>query len=479
MSAAPAPPAPPRRRDPAALLLLMGSLAAGMLLTVAANVWLGVAVMALGVVLTLRPFDPLVAALLAGGAATFAAYGEHGIQRDLAVVAAITVYVLVSFGVACSQRRWHLPASPVVTALAALAFTTLVGIGHGLAVHNKTSNMFLEVLPLFSLSFVAVIGGLRLRPIDPRLALWGLALVAIGSAAAGFHFYGSTGIRTGGMAFSPVPGLVALVFFGVTLFDPAPRPKLLPLLVFCVLVAHQVVTFTRGFWLGLLGGVPLICLLYVRRGAGQRAGQRRRLSKVVATLGLAMGILVVGVLAAASRPPWNELVGLLSERFSSSFTTRNTPETVSNVARLVEIRTSITALSHSPVFGLGHGCMLVVHQFFHTEGGPQWYIHQAYVMMWLKQGVFGVLALLWLLVTVFRMGWTGAAQADPEAAGWSAASAACTFFVASVGLTNYFFFNVNQSFVLAFIWGVTLATSRPGALRLVWRSRPRIPPPQA
>jgi hypothetical protein len=453
-------------RAQAILPAIFVALAVGLTLTLLVNIWVGAAGMAFGLVLALRPFDPFVGALLAAGAATFAAYGEHGIQRDMAIVTALTAYAVLSFAVANQQRRWHLPSSRFVAALFLLALTTAAGVIHGVAAHHKLTFIYLEVLPLFSLGFAVVIGGLRLRRVDPKVGLWGLAMIGIASAAAGLHFYGSTGIRTGGMAFSPVPGLVALVFLSVTLFDPSPRPKLLPVFVFCVLVGHQVVTFTRGFWLGLLGGIPLICWLYVRRGPGAKA----RWSKVVATLGLALFILAVGVTIAATRPPWNELVGLLGNRFTSSFTTKNTPETVSNIARLVEIRTSITALAKSPVFGLGHGSTLVVHQFFHPEAGPQWYIHQGYLMMWLKQGVFGVISLLWLLFLGFRMGWRGASLPDPEAAGWNAGAAACALFVTSVGLTNYFFFNVNQSFVLAFIWGVALSTSKPGVARMVWRS---------
>lgn len=459
-------PTPANARPPGALPAILVVLALGLALTLLANAWVGLAALAFGLVFLLRPFEPLVATLLAAGAASFAAYGAPDIQRDLAIVAALTAYALASFAVAWRQRRWRMPSSPFTVALHGLALTTLIGVVHGLAVRNPIRFQGLEVFPLASLGFAIVIGGLRLRPLDLRIAAWGLAAIGLASAAAGFHFFGSTGIRTGGMAFSPVPGLVALLFLSLALHDPAPRPRLLNVLVFCALIGHQVVTFTRGYWLALLVGIPLVCAMYVRRGAG--AG--RRWSKVVATLGLALLVLLLAVALAATRPPWNELVSLLGERFASSFTTRNTPETVSNVARLVEIRTSLTAIFQSPVLGLGHGSTLLVRQFFHPEGGPQWYIHQGYVMMWLKQGVIGLLALLWVLFAAFRMGLRGAPHAEGERAAWSSAAAASVVFVTIVGLTNYFFFNVNQSFVLAFIWGVALAASEPPHARLVWRA---------
>lgn len=469
-------PTPAPARAAISLPAIVGVLAVSLLLALLVNEWVGVAGLALGFVLVTRPFDPFVAVLLATSGAAFAAYGERSIQRDLAIVLALSVYAAAAFWTTWLARRWTMPRTHFTIALGALAATTALAVVHGLLVRNPIPYLALELFPLASLAFALVIGGLRLKPGDLRIAGWTIAVVGLLSAAAGFISFGTTGIRTGGMAFSPIPGFVALVVLSLALFDPAPRPRLLPVVVFCVLIAHQVVTFTRGYWFGLIVGVPLICWLYARRGPGSRP----RWSKVGSTLGLAALLLAVGGLGALTQPRWAEIVQLLGNRFASSFQTENTPETVSNLARLVEIRTTWKAITAAPLFGYGEGATIVVRQFFHTDfAGPQWWIHQGYVMMWFKQGVVGLLALLWVLYAAFRMGLDGASREHPLRAGWNVAAAACTLFAAIVGLTNYFFFVVSQSFMLALVWGVALNESKPSFTRIRWRAPRRKAPPQA
>jgi hypothetical protein len=467
MSIPVASPTAPRTRTPIALPAFLGVLVIGLVLALLVNAWVGAAALALGLVVMTRPLDPFIAVLLVASVAAFAAYGDRSIQRDLAVVLALAIYAAAAFLAAWQQGLWRFPLSRLSGALVVLALTTAVATVHGLAARNTFRFLCLEVFPLASLGFALVIGGLRLRPADLRVAAWTLAAVGVASAAAGYFFYGTTGIHTGGMAFSPIPGYVALVVLSLMLHDPAPRPRFVPVLVFCVLLGHQVVTFTRGFWFGLLVGIPLICVLYARRGAGAR----QRWSKVASTFGASVLVLVLGALLASTRPPWSEIVTLLGNRFASSFDTRNTPETVSNLARLVEIRTTMQAVFAAPVLGYGHGATIVVRQFFHTDfAGPQWWIHQGYVMMWFKQGIVGLVALLWVLFAAFRTGIDGAFRADGPLAGWCVAAAACTVFAIIVGLTNYFFFVVSQSFLLAFVWGVALAGSKPRYARLLWRA---------
>src|SRR6185503_14427602 len=122
--------------------------------------------------------------------------------------------------------------------------------------------------------------------------------------------------------------------------------------------------------------------------------------------------------AASIYTNWSQIITLLTDRFTSSFETKNTPETISNIARLVEIRTSLNAIARSPWLGYGHGAMLVVRQFYHPETGPQWFIHQSYVMITVKQGLIGLVALIWVLVAAVRLGLKGRSHPDPRFAGW-------------------------------------------------------------
>jgi O-antigen ligase len=461
----------PRRLAAIAAVLLLGLATA-----LAVNPWAGLALLALGLVLVARPLEPLVAMVLAAGAAAFAAYGETSIQRDLAIVLVLTVYATLSFAVAAASGRWSLPLSGLSVALLALAVTTGVAVVHGLARGNPVSYLSLEVFPLAVLVFALGVGGLRLGPGDLRLVKWALVLVGLAGAGYGFFYFATTGMRAQGVPFSPVPGLVALVLLTLMLFDPAPRPRPGTVVLFGLLVLHQILTFTRGFWLGLIVGVPFACAVYLFHRRGGRAAWR----KVLVTLGLVGLVLVLGLLLASSWLGLSETIGLLGGRLASSFETENRPETVSNIVRLVELRTSLLHILASPWIGYGHGSTLVVRQFFFPRTGPQWYVHQSYVMISLKQGLIGLLAFLWVLFAALRLGLKGAARADGAAAGWSAASAVATAFTMIVGLTNYFYFMVTMNFLLALLWGIALSASGPERLRMAWRApAPAVPGPGA
>lgn len=468
MSAPPA--APPRAGRTGARAVAIGAaFVVALVAGLASSWWVGAAVLGFGLVLAAKPFDPFVAVLLLAGVAAFARYGDPNIQKDLLVTSALTLYALASLLAAALTRRWTLPQSPFADALLALAATSALAGLHGVLARHSIRFVFLELFPIFALMFALVVGGLRVRPADLTAAKWVLVVVALASAAIGYQYYATTGMRTQGLPFSPVPGFIAIVVLTLMLFEPSPRPRFWPVVVFCVLIGHQVITFTRGFWLGLLIAVPVAVALYVRRGEGVG----RRWGKVVATLGLVALVLVPMAIVASTMVGWSEIMEMLGSRFASSFETKNTPETVSNIVRLVELRTTMSFITAQPWIGYGHGATLIVRQFFHPMTGPQWWVHQSYVMIWFKQGILGLLALVWVLVAATRAGAAGVRHEDPRVAGWFAASAACTVFVAVLGLTNYYFFMVTLSFLLALVWGVTIAFSRRSRRRFVWRSAPK------
>jgi hypothetical protein len=430
--------------------------------------WAGAAVFAFALVLVARPFDLFVSLLLLAAVAAFARYGDPSIQKDLFAVSALTFYALASLFVAALTGRWTLPSSPLGDALMALAVTSALAGLHGVLAHHSFRFIVLELLPLFALLLALAIGGTRLRPADLRIAKWALVGVALVSSAIGYQYYATTGTRTQGMPFSPVPGFIAIVVLTLMLFEPSRRPRFWPIVVFCVLIGHQIITFTRGFWLALLVAVPFACALYVRRGEGMG----RRWRKVMGTLGLVAIVLLPMAAVASTLVGWSEIMDMIGSRFASSFQTKNTPETVSNIVRLVELRTTMKFILEQPLLGYGHGATLIVRQFFYPTTGAQWWVHQSYVMIWFKQGLFGLLALLWVLFAATRTGIAGIRHEDPRVAGWFAASAACTVFAAIVGLTNYYFFMVTLSFLLALVWGITLAFARTSRRRFVWRAAP-------
>lgn len=444
--------------------------ALGLLAGLAAGISYGPAagVLALGflLVVALRPLDLFAAMLMATAAAAFAEYGDPHITRDLAGVAVLTAYTLLSFAATNAARGWGLPRSRLTWALAGLALTTALALARGWMAGNSMRAASLEIFPVLALFLALAIGGIRIAPGDLRVAARSLVAVGLASSAVGIVVLALTRIRMQGQPFSPIPGLIALVLLNLMLFDPRPRPRVLWIVILGVLLFHQIITFTRGYWLALLGAMPFSVAMYAYRNRWRPAAWRKGIRILAITAALLFGLGLV----ASTALGLSEIMGMLGSRFGSSFTTRSTPETVSNVVRLVELRTTLGHIARSPWLGHGHGYTIFVRQFFYADRtGQQWWVHESYAMILLKQGLVGLAALLALLWVALRMGIRGTAQADPQVAGWSAASAACTVFAVILGLTNYFFFMVNQAYLLALLWGITLSLGRPDRVLFAWR----------
>jgi len=345
------------------------------------------------------------------------------------------------------------------------AVTALAAV-HGVAARNSIRFMGLEMLPLFGLFGALAGGGLRVSGSDLKAAGRTLTAVGLATAAIGFFYLALTGKRTQGLPFSPIPGIVALVLLNLTLYRPSPRPTAAPVVIITLLLLHQIISFTRGYWVALVVSIPFSCILYARRGDGAR----ERWAKVGRTLGLVAALLLLCALCAVLWFGASDFLAALGSRLTSTVATQDSPGTVSNVARLVELRIAFGLIAASPWTGYGLGYSFLVRQYFFPVAAAQWWVHETYVMMWLKQGLLGLLVLVWLLFVALRLAMKGVSHPDPDRAGWSAAAAAATIFTATLGLTNYYFFMVTQNFLLGLLWGIALANRAPERLWLIWRA---------
>ena len=173
----------PGPRGPGAGLLFSTAavLLASLFGALAVNLWAGIAVLVLGLVLLVRPLDLFVSILVVASVAAFAEYGDPHIRRDLAVVGLLGLYALAALAAAWASRRWGLPVSRLTPALLALAITTGVAALHGLAARNNVRFMSLELFPLMALYVSLAVGGLCLTSGQLRVAR--RTFVAVGLAS--------------------------------------------------------------------------------------------------------------------------------------------------------------------------------------------------------------------------------------------------------------------------------------------------------
>ncbi len=437
----------------------------GIAVALAFNWWIAVAVVGLGLLVIQCPMRLYAAMLLLVSAATFVNNEGGHLTRDLAVVTLLAAYALLCLLASSAARIWAMPFSQLTVATLLLAATTTLSFAHGFLGHYSMRYAGLELIALAAVCSSWIVGGLRLEPRQLRTAYWLFVPVALGHVGLGLYAYAVYHIRTGGIYFTPVPGMVALLFLNLLLHHRAPRWRLLRVFLLGLFLTHTIISFARGYWLGLLAVIPLSCLLSVRRGSGVR-------ERLVHVGGVFAQLLVVVALGAVAFGFWcggGDVASMLNTHRLASFGTQHTSETASNIERLVEYRAAWLAILSSPMVGKGLGYEVVIRQPFYLVTTSQWFIHEMYLWIWLKQGIIGLIALLAVLWAALRLSVSNAMRLEGEAAGWSAGVAACTLYLAIIGLTHYPFAQVNCSLLIAFLWGIMLSFNRPDRLWITWR----------
>ena len=231
------------------------------------------------------------------------------------------------------------------------------------------------------------------------------------------------------------------------------------------LLTHQFLSFTRGYWLGLIGSALFSIAVHGGRGPGSRG---RWLLSVRLLAGLA-GLVVVGGVLLSVVFNIRNLADLALSRLSSSTGTEFTFETSSNIVRLVEYARVLDDIVLAPWLGHGLGYFFVVREPLHQQLLEQWFVHQNYLLVWLKQGLLGLALFVTMLVAAVRTGLDGRRLEEPLAAAWCTGAAAATVFVMIDSFVHFPLAEVNATFPIALLWGGAIALTARGRWRFRWR----------
>jgi hypothetical protein len=454
------------------LLLLTGVLALALTVGLLVNWAAAAGVALLGTAFVALQFLLVPALVVVACGASFVNNESGQLTLYLSGVTFLIAYALLCLAFAWSARQWSLPRSRLTTALLVLEISTLFAALHGVLAGNSLRYLGLELLPLLGLTIALMVGGLRLDRSMILLAFRVFVVVGLAHVALGMYGYMVSGRRLGGIYFTPIPGMLAVLTFNLLLRSRSPGRNLGLVLLTCAFTLQQIISLTRGYWLGLAAGVLFSCLLYAGRGPGTGLRWRR----LAANVGLMSACLVLGSMAVAIWFAWGNVGALLGTRLASSLGTTQSSETASNVTRMIEWWTVVRHIQTAPWFGHGLGYSFHVRNPFFPEIPTQWFVHELYLWIWLKQGIVGVFALVLVLFQGLWLGVRGARRlTDGDEAGWCAGAAGATLYIAVLGLTNYPLAQVNSTFLLAFLWGVALALQLPDRLEIVWR-RARVDP---
>lgn len=392
---------------------------------------------------------------------TFVDTASGRLALELAVVGAWLAWTFLLVSWRAAWRGWVSPPPEMVPGLViwlgACALGVLVGILHGSRPQIIGIELAAALWPLLGLVLMQaydrkslVYAGVGLIGIGLIHTVFGLTMLAIYQQ------------RLGGVYFITVTGIVLVGLWTVTLLAPSRRFRIACLLAMVPMLAHLVFSFTRGYWLGCIAGLVVATVLsWKSLGRFDHPVRWRRLLMIPA-LGVVIAV-TLGVSALVFGG--GELLAAIGGRFSSSFSTQATTESLSNVIRLAEYDRAIGEALRSPIVGNGFGFMFVTRDPFLGTPREQGFVHNYYILTWLKLGIVGLLAFGMLVWWWGRAALKAAGEeSDWFSRAWAIATVAMTGQILVILVTNYSLADVNTAAVVAFVWGVFWAT-RVGAGR--------------
>jgi O-antigen ligase len=359
------------------------------------------------------------------------------------------------------RGAWIVPASVPRAVLPALVLWAIVSTAGALLGLFSGNNIRILLIELGGVTW-PVIAVLACRAHDRRsLALAGLGLVLISlvHTVFGLVWLKILGQRIGGIYFMPIPGFTAVGLWAWALLTPRRWWRWVAYAVIVALLTHQLFSFTRGYWLGILAGLVTATLLIGRKlvCAGVPAGHVGR--RVVAG---AATVAVIMVLASAVYfGDRGGLLGAAESRFQSAFTVHSSDETSSNIMRLAEYSIAAGTIRQSPWVGQGWGYLIrnrdPVMGTWYTRG----FVHNLYLFLWLKVGLIGLGVFVYLMWRFCKRAWSQArSEPDWQASAWGISAVAMTVHALVIGLTNYNLSDFNTGIYMAFIWGIVWALDR-------------------
>lgn len=437
--------------------------AAAMTLGVAVHPIAAVALLAFTALQVVRPLDFTSAYLLVVTGASFINYTRGRLTFELSLLSLGLAFVLFVYGLRRHERLLALPVTPLTTLLAPWMLLTLANFVRGVLAGNSTRYAGLELLAGLAMGSAFLVAN-RFRASDLRLATGWLWVTALGHAALGFWIYSILKVRTGSIYFTPIPGLVAVLLFNFALRARTTRLALLWVAAMLPLLMHQFLSFTRGYWLAILISLVFSMVVFAWRQPDAAVRWRRSGTLLAALAGLG----VLGAIVLALVYGIRGLGELALSRFSSSVGTTYTFETSSNIVRLVEAAKVLSEILKAPLHGHGLGYAFTVREPIHLELIEQWYCHQNYLLVWLKQGLVGLVLFVGTLFAGLRTTLKGRALADPVAQSWCMGAAAATVYVIVYGLVHFPLAEVNTTFTIALLWGSSAALTTRDWHELRW-----------
>jgi hypothetical protein len=414
-----------------------------------------------------RPYDFMFAFLGVTAGSTFVYYAGGNLTLQLSLVTAGVVLMLFYYCLAARGETFSVPRTELTRPLLVYLALSLVNTVRGFMYGYGVKDILFEIYPVLALSTSILVANLLEPKRDMNLILLMMTGTAFASAAFGFQIFAIIHTHTGGIFFHPLPGIMAVLFFNFALRTDSLHKAFAWIFLSLPLLLHQFLSFRRGLWVGIMAGLITSIWIFVR---APRSGERWK--RVGTLLGTVAGLGVVGAIGLAVLYGQADVLEQAGGRFASIGGTDLTAENMSNIHRLIEYATVAGHILASPFIGHGLGFTFVVRNALTHRTEVQWWVHENYLHVWLKQGLLGLGIFIWMLYTAIRFGGHHARRReDPHESAWLAATAASTAFMAAFSLSDYPFDLMEAMFMMGLFWGVGMGLVRTELVTVRWSKR--------
>jgi O-antigen ligase len=427
-------------------------LAAALVLAFFVHPVAALALLAFTALQVVRPLDFPATYLMVVTGASFVNYTRGRLTFELSLLSVLMGFMLLTYTLRRDRRLVALPVSPLLEPLLPYLALTLFNFVRGVAAGNSLRYAGLELLAALALGSTILVAN-QFKQRDLKLALGWLWVTALGHSALGFYIYSILKVRTGSIYFTPIPGVVAVVMFNFALRARSTKSAALWVLAFLPLLLHQFLSFTRGYWLSIM--VSMIFSIVVH--AWRRPDWGVRLRRAGFLLSTLVGLGLLGAMVLAVVYGIRGLGELALSRLSSSTGTSYSFETSSNIVRLVEAAKVIGEILKAPIQGHGLGYSFTVREPIHLKLIEQWFCHENYLLVWVKQGLIGLALFVWTLFAAVRTGLKAWRHEDSFTQSWCVGAAAATVYVLVYNLVHFPLAEVNTTFTIALLWGGAMA----------------------
>lgn len=426
--------------------------------------------LALMLIHRLRPFDFVTTYMMVVAVGSFVNYTAGQLTFEMSVLTVFLVFMLYCFVLSRRRDALAAPRTPATVPVLLYLLLTLVNFARGIVVGNSARYAGLELIATLALGTTLLWANRRTTQAEMRVILAWLVVISITHFFRGAFEMIETHRRVGGAYFGAITGLVTMLMFNFVLRERRPLHQAGWVLAMSPALLHQFLSFTRGYWIALIVSVLFSILVFCGRGEGAR--QRWRQS--FRALGMLAGLTVIGVVAIGATMGIGGIGAMVSERLASSTGTEYhgvTGDESSNIVRIVEYLRVLGEIAQSPIFGYGLGYSFVIREPMTFTLNEQWYVHENYLLVWLKQGILGLGIWIWMLVALTRTALRGRRLPEFVEQSWCAGAASCVVYCIVYCFVHFPLAEVNTAFPFALITGVAMRLTGTEMVALRWKAK--------